>query len=173
MNTVIKLHFAPMKITLLSFLTASALVFAGQAAETTVKISKVHLCCKSCVTAVEKAVGKVEGERSPGAGDVVHRDRGLLPDSPDRANGGEHQRDAASDEEEVSHPERARVGGCVVAHRDALGGYGGHGQSRVVKTVRCLTHGRTPADFRADLAHRRATEQPLPLCEPASMRRAW
>ena len=122
---------------------------------------------------VKLAVGKVEGESSPGAGDVVHRDRGLLPDSPDRANGGEHQRDAASDEEEVSHPERARVGGCVVAHRDALGGYRGHGQSRVVKTVRCLTHGRTPADFRADLAHRRATEQPLPLCEPASMRRAW
>ena len=61
MNTVIKLHFASMKITLLSFLTASALVFAGQAAETSVKISKVHLCCKSCVTGVEKAVGKVEG----------------------------------------------------------------------------------------------------------------
>ena len=32
-----------------------------KAADASIKISKVHLCCKGCVTGVEKAVGKVEG----------------------------------------------------------------------------------------------------------------
>lgn len=32
-----------------------------RAAEVTAKISNVHLCCKSCVTGVEKAAAKVEG----------------------------------------------------------------------------------------------------------------
>ncbi|MEO6784618.1 MAG: cation transporter [Chthoniobacteraceae bacterium] len=39
--------------------TAALATFAR--AESTVKISNVHLCCKSCVTGVEKAVGKVSG----------------------------------------------------------------------------------------------------------------
>ena len=32
-----------------------------RAAEVTAKISNVHLCCKSCVTGVEKVAAKVEG----------------------------------------------------------------------------------------------------------------
>jgi copper chaperone CopZ len=39
--------------------TAALATFAR--AETTVKLSNVHLCCKSCVTGVEKAVGKAKG----------------------------------------------------------------------------------------------------------------
>jgi copper chaperone CopZ len=45
---------------LITILTAAALTsFAS--AETTVKITGVHLCCKSCVTGVEKAVAKAKG----------------------------------------------------------------------------------------------------------------
>ena len=55
------IKIAPMKAIIISAVSAFALLFSAQAAETTVKISKVHLCCKSCVTGVEKAVGKVEG----------------------------------------------------------------------------------------------------------------
>ena len=50
-----------MKNILASVLIASALSLPAWAAETTVKISGVHLCCKSCVTGVEKAVGEVPG----------------------------------------------------------------------------------------------------------------
>lgn len=43
--------------------TASVLAFALslQAADLTVKISKVHLCCKKCEVGVEEAVAKVQG----------------------------------------------------------------------------------------------------------------
>ena len=42
-------------------LIASAALATFASAETTVKLSNVHLCCKSCVTGVEKAVGKAKG----------------------------------------------------------------------------------------------------------------
>ena len=43
-----------------TLLTTLALTLASQAAST-VKISDVHLCCKSCITGAEKAVAKVSG----------------------------------------------------------------------------------------------------------------
>ena len=45
---------------LLALLTTTVLT-AIAAAESTVKLSNVHLCCKGCVTGVEKAVKKVSG----------------------------------------------------------------------------------------------------------------
>ena len=45
---------------LLTLLTTLALVVAARA-ESSVKLSGVHLCCKSCVTGAEKAVTKVSG----------------------------------------------------------------------------------------------------------------
>jgi copper chaperone CopZ len=49
-----------MKTSILAFIATTALAtFAS--AETTVKISGVHLCCKSCVTGVEKAVASAKG----------------------------------------------------------------------------------------------------------------
>jgi len=50
-----------MKASLVTALLALTVGFAAQAADVTVKISNVHLCCKSCVTGVEKAVGAVNG----------------------------------------------------------------------------------------------------------------
>src|SRR5438874_8466728 len=50
-----------MKNIVISIFTALALISSVKAADHTVKISKVHLCCNSCVTGVEKAVGKVDG----------------------------------------------------------------------------------------------------------------
>ena len=50
-----------MKIPLGSVLIACALGLSVQAADVTVKISNVHLCCKGCVKGVEKAVGEVQG----------------------------------------------------------------------------------------------------------------
>jgi periplasmic mercuric ion binding protein len=45
---------------LLSLLATFALAVAARA-ETSVTLSDVHLCCKSCVTGAEKAVAKVSG----------------------------------------------------------------------------------------------------------------
>lgn len=45
---------------LLALFVSAALATAAQA-DTTVKLSNVHLCCKGCVTGVEKAVKKVSG----------------------------------------------------------------------------------------------------------------
>lgn len=50
-----------MKTTLISFAAAFALVLSVQAADVSVKISDVHLCCQSCVKGVKSAVGKVQG----------------------------------------------------------------------------------------------------------------
>src|SRR6266496_1821991 len=53
-----------MKIIALSIATAFALSVSVQAADVTAKISEVHLCCKGCVTGVEKAVGAVPGAKA-------------------------------------------------------------------------------------------------------------
>src|SRR5882672_7453124 len=50
-----------MKTILTSFAAACALVFSVQAADVSVKISGVHLCCQGCVKGVKSAVGKVQG----------------------------------------------------------------------------------------------------------------
>ena len=62
-----------MKISIASCIAALALSFSAVAADSTTKISDVHLCCQSCVTAVEKAVGKV-----PGASASVDQDAGTV-----------------------------------------------------------------------------------------------
>jgi copper chaperone CopZ len=53
-----------MKIIALSIATAFALNISVQAADVTAKISEVHLCCKNCVTGVEKAVGSIPGVKA-------------------------------------------------------------------------------------------------------------
>ncbi len=45
-------------------LTALALPLAANAADTTTKISGVHLCCKGCVTGAEEAVAKVSDAKA-------------------------------------------------------------------------------------------------------------
>ena len=61
-----------MKTSILALIATGALAaFAN--AETTVKISNVHLCCKGCVTGVEKAVGKAKGVTA-----VVDKDAGTV-----------------------------------------------------------------------------------------------
>lgn len=50
-----------MKKSLALVVSAFALTLSAQAADTTVKISGVHLCCKGCVTGAEKAVAGVKG----------------------------------------------------------------------------------------------------------------
>jgi copper chaperone CopZ len=49
-----------MKSSILALIATAALATIARA-ETTVKISNVHLCCKSCVTGVEKAVASAKG----------------------------------------------------------------------------------------------------------------
>ena len=53
-----------MKTTTLSIATALALAVSARAAEVTAALTDVHLCCKSCVTAVEKAVAEVPGAKA-------------------------------------------------------------------------------------------------------------
>ncbi|MGN6552277.1 MAG: cation transporter [Verrucomicrobiota bacterium] len=62
-----------MKTIILSCVAAMALCLSSSAADTTVQLSDVHLCCKSCVTGVEKAVGKV-----PGATATVDQEAGTV-----------------------------------------------------------------------------------------------
>jgi copper chaperone CopZ len=50
-----------MNKTLASVLVTLALTFSVRAAETSAKISNVHLCCQSCVKGVDKAVADVKG----------------------------------------------------------------------------------------------------------------
>ena len=57
---------------LLTILVTAALATFARA-ETSTKISNVHLCCKSCVTGVEKAVAKAKGVTA-----VVDKDAGTV-----------------------------------------------------------------------------------------------
>ena len=49
-----------MKTRILNLLATAALAITAQA-ETSVKLTGLHLCCKSCVTGLEKAVAKAGG----------------------------------------------------------------------------------------------------------------
>ena len=50
-----------MKLILASVVLALTLTISAQAAESSVKLTDVHLCCPSCVKGVQKAVSKVSG----------------------------------------------------------------------------------------------------------------
>src|SRR5580693_8221805 len=50
-----------MKKIFASLALVSAFALSGRAADVTVKITDVHLCCKSCVTIAQKAAGHVTG----------------------------------------------------------------------------------------------------------------
>jgi copper chaperone CopZ len=52
-----------MKVAILSVLAAATITLSA-AAEKSAKITGVHLCCKSCVTGVEKALDKVPGAKA-------------------------------------------------------------------------------------------------------------
>lgn len=51
------------RVLIFPILAALALAASASAADMTAKITDVHLCCKSCVTGVEKAVAKVDGAK--------------------------------------------------------------------------------------------------------------
>src|SRR5438067_12366062 len=70
-----------MKPILASVAVLLACTLSSRSAETTAKITNVHLCCKSCVSGVQKAVGKVEG-----ASAVADQDSGTVTlNGPDAA----------------------------------------------------------------------------------------
>jgi copper chaperone CopZ len=58
------LSYAIMKSLLLSLVTVFALAQLAQAADVTVKISNVHLCCAKCVKAANTAVSGVDGAKA-------------------------------------------------------------------------------------------------------------
>lgn len=60
-----------MKTFILSLVAAVSFSLSSFAADATAKLTDVHLCCKSCVTGVQKAVGKV-----PGASATVDQEAG-------------------------------------------------------------------------------------------------
>jgi copper chaperone CopZ len=51
-----------MKSVFLSIITALSFVHLAQAADVTVKINEVHLCCDSCVKGVAKATAGIDGD---------------------------------------------------------------------------------------------------------------
>jgi copper chaperone CopZ len=53
-----------MKAILLPLAVLVSLTLTSSAADVTSKLSDVHLCCKGCVNAVEKAVGEVDGAKA-------------------------------------------------------------------------------------------------------------
>ena len=50
-----------MKKILASMMIASALTLSAHAADVSVKISGVHICCQSCVKGIQKAMAEVQG----------------------------------------------------------------------------------------------------------------
>jgi periplasmic mercuric ion binding protein len=50
-----------MKNTFVIAILASAMTLSVQAADVSVKLTDVHLCCQSCVKGVQKAVGQIPG----------------------------------------------------------------------------------------------------------------
>ena len=62
-----------MKLLFASALVGCALGLSVQGGEVSGKISGVHLCCKNCVTGVEKAVGEVQGATA-----TVDKDAGTV-----------------------------------------------------------------------------------------------
>src|ERR1044071_692787 len=62
-----------MKLSFASVLVGCALGLSVQGSEVSGKLSGVHLCCKGCVTGVEKAVGGVQG-----AAATVDKDAGTV-----------------------------------------------------------------------------------------------
>ena len=62
-----------MKLSFASALVGCALGLSVQGGEVSGKISGVHLCCKNCVTGVEKAVGEVQGATA-----TVDKDAGTV-----------------------------------------------------------------------------------------------
>jgi periplasmic mercuric ion binding protein len=73
MNSQETSAFISMKTLSATIVAAFALNLAASAADSTAKISDVHLCCKGCVTGVEKAVSKV-----PDAKAEVDQDAGTV-----------------------------------------------------------------------------------------------
>jgi len=53
-----------MKAILLPCAALIALALTAAAADSTAKITDVHLCCKGCVNGVEKAVGEIDGAKA-------------------------------------------------------------------------------------------------------------
>jgi copper chaperone CopZ len=53
-----------MKAIVVSMVAAFALVFSARAADVTVKLTDVHLCCNSCVTGANKVVATVTGAKA-------------------------------------------------------------------------------------------------------------
>ena len=52
-----------MKLTLLSLAAVVALTLSARAADVTVKLTDVHICCGSCVTGAQKIIGSVSGAK--------------------------------------------------------------------------------------------------------------
>jgi copper chaperone CopZ len=71
----------PMKTTLVTIAMAMALAAASRAADMTVKISDVHICCKGCVKGADAAVSKVDGAKA----DVSEDDGTVTIMGPDAA----------------------------------------------------------------------------------------
>jgi copper chaperone CopZ len=76
-----------MKPSILALIATAALATLARA-ESTVKISDVHLCCKSCVTGVEKAVAKAKGvtatvDKDAGTVSLTGADKGAVQSTVD------------------------------------------------------------------------------------------
>jgi len=70
-----------MKTTILSLATAFAFVLTASAADVTVKLTDVHICCKSCVSGANKIVSSVSGAKA----DVSQDDSTITITAADKA----------------------------------------------------------------------------------------
>src|SRR5262245_6390327 len=72
-----------MKTIFLSVTTALGLVLAGHAADVSVKLTDVHVCCQACVKGVDTATAKVQGltakaSQDDGTVDLTAADKATL-----------------------------------------------------------------------------------------------
>ena len=70
-----------MKLTILSLAAVVALALSARAADVTVKLTDVHICCGSCVTGAQKVIGTVSGAK----GEVDKDTKSITITSADKA----------------------------------------------------------------------------------------
>ena len=148
-----------MKTILASVAMAVALPFSLPAADVSVKLSHVHLCCQGCVKGVQAAVGKVQGvtvkaDKDEGAVSLSGPDKATVQKAVDalvaagyfgqssdpgvklKANAGATGKKVQSLKVEGVH---LCCGKCVSAVNDALGSVAGVKSNTATKNAESFT----------------------------------
>ena len=148
-----------MKTILASIAMAVAVASSTQAADVSVKLSDVHLCCQSCVKGVQAAVGKVQGatvkaDKDEGTVSLTGPDKATVQKAVDALVAGGYFGRSSDASIKVSANDGAKgrkvqslkvegvhlcCGKCVSAVNDALGSIAGVKGNTATKNAETFT----------------------------------